>query len=253
MYDIGNNVLGENTVNYLAQNALKQGRAATEAQALSMAKDVRDQQLKGGTFINISPSIAYDTRDNLMDPTRGSFIKATAGPSVGIGTNFLKGGLSASKYKSFGPFTLASNVQTGLSAGGVPQFGMTNLGGWNGLRGYRQFSDLGSGSSYLMATAELRSHLPFLKGNNNTKVGRVMNAVHNSTKVALFSDIGGVGGNNTVNSFYSRSNFGASVGIGLRLNLPMLGLVRLDYGLPLVSTLLGGFTPRFTVGFGNRF
>jgi hypothetical protein len=35
--------------------------------------------------------------------------------------------------------------------------------------------------------------------------------------------------------------------------VPMLGLVRLDYGFPLISTALGRMTPRFTLGFGDKF
>jgi len=46
---------------------------------------------------------------------------------------------------------------------------------------------------------------------------------------------------------------GAAVGVGLRVKMPMVGLVRLDYGLPLIAPVTGGFTPRFTVGFGEKF
>ncbi|HEY9786802.1 MAG TPA: BamA/TamA family outer membrane protein, partial [Candidatus Obscuribacterales bacterium] len=68
-----------------------------------------------------------------------------------------------------------------------------------------------------------------------------------------FFDVGQVSGNSLTNSLLSRSGLGAAVGVGLRVNFPMLGLIRLDYGLPLVSSILGKWTPRFTVGFGDRF
>ena len=46
---------------------------------------------------------------------------------------------------------------------------------------------------------------------------------------------------------------GASVGVGVRINMPMVGLVRIDYGLPIVSSVLGRNVPRLTVGFGEKF
>jgi outer membrane protein assembly factor BamA len=186
-----------------------------------------------------------------MDATTGSFIKASISPSAGIGGGFMKAGLSASKFKSFGKnknFTLALNAQAGTSVGGLPQFAQYRLGGWNGVRGFRSFSDLGTGAGMLMGTAELRAKLAFLPDDN-----KITSAIKKNVKIAGFLDYGQVVGNSTTNSLLSRSNFGASVGLGLRINMPMVGLVRIDYGLPIVSTILGNRTPRMTVGFGEKF
>jgi len=109
------------------------------------------------------------------------------------------------------------------------------------------FSDLGTGTGMLMATAELRSRLPLPR---NSKVAKV---IDKHVKATAFFDAGQVVGNGLTNSLFSRSSMGASVGIGLRVNIPMLGLVRFEYGMPLVSSILGNFTPRMTVGFGDRF
>jgi outer membrane protein assembly factor BamA len=99
----------------------------------------------------------------------------------------------------------------------------------------------------LMATAELRSRLPLPR---NSKVGK---AIDKHVKLTAFCDAGKVMGNSLTNNLYGRSMLGASVGVGLRVNIPMLGLVRLEYGMPLVSSILGDFTPRVNVGFGDRF
>ena len=99
----------------------------------------------------------------------------------------------------------------------------------------------------LMASAELRSRLPIPK---NSALGKVLDK---HVKGVAFFDAGQVSGNGLTNGLLGRSALGASVGLGLRLNVPMLGLIRLDYGLPMVSTVMGKFTPRFTVGFGDRF
>jgi outer membrane protein assembly factor BamA len=100
----------------------------------------------------------------------------------------------------------------------------------------------------LMGTAELRAKLAFLPDDN-----KITSAIKKNVKIAGFLDYGQVVGNSTTNSLLSRSNFGASVGLGLRINMPMVGLVRIDYGLPIVSTILGNRTPRMTVGFGEKF
>lgn len=99
----------------------------------------------------------------------------------------------------------------------------------------------------LMATAELRSRVPLPR---NSKVAKI---VDKHVKITAFADFGKVMGNGLTNNLYSRTSMGASVGFGMRLNVPMLGLIRIDYGLPLVSSILGDFTPRVTVGFGDRF
>ncbi len=244
-------LLGETSVlNSMADRALAMGRASSAAGAQALAGQVRSDQLRGGTFFTVSPSLVYDTRDSMIDPTSGTQARISGGPSIGLsGASFAKLGGSVSKYKSLGKgFVLATNAQGGAAVGGLPQFAQYRLGGWNGLRGYRQFSDLGTGTAMLMATAEVRHALPFPK---DSKLG---NMVNKHVQAAAFLDVGGVSGNGLSNGLLSRSNMGASIGLGLRVKVPMVGLVRLDYGLPLIQSVLNrGFVPRFTVGFGEKF
>jgi len=246
--DYSNMFGADGALSQMTNRALATGMASSQAGAAALAQSVRDQQLKGGTFMTVNPSLTYDTRDG-VDPTKGTFAKASVGPSLGMGgPSFMKMGVSASKYIPVTKdVTLATNVQAGSALGGMPQFAQYRLGGWNGVRGYRMFSDLGTGTGMLMATAELRSRLPLPR---NSKVAKV---VDKHVKITAFADVGKVMGNGLTNNLYSRSSMGASVGFGVRLNVPMLGLIRIDYGLPLVSSILGDFTPRVTVGFGDRF
>lgn len=247
--------LSSKSMDSLVQRAIDMNKASTMLQAQQVAQDIRDTQLKGGTYLTVSPSLYRDTRDNAMDPTRGSFMKLTAGPSLGLtGDSFLKAGASVSKYVPVSKsVTLAMNVQGGSGFGGVPQFAQYRLGGWNGIRGYRTFSDLGSGTGMLMGSLELRSRLPLPKGDPGTKQNGLIRALDKNVKAVAFFDAGAVSGNGLVNNFYQRSNLGASFGVGLRLQVPMLGLVRLDYGMPIVSTAMGRLIPRFTIGFGDKF
>jgi outer membrane protein assembly factor BamA len=246
----------EQAASYLSGRIMQTGLASDPVTASQMAGAVRASQLQGGLYASINPSVQYDTRDNVMDPNKGSYVKVTGTPSLGITAgSFLRGGVNASHYV---PVTkdssLAFNMQGGASMGSLPAFAQYRLGGWNGLRGYRSFTDLGSGTSMLMATAEYRFKLPFVpKGDPKSLKGKVVNTINNHVKGTVFSDFGAVGGDPLVNNLYQRSMMGASVGVGLRLNVPMLGVIRLDYGFPLINSALGGMKPRFTVGFGNKF
>jgi outer membrane protein insertion porin family len=248
LFDVGNFLNNQSASEYLQQRAFQMGKATTDAQAAAFATNVRNQQLKGGTYLTVNPSITRDTRDNMFDPTKGSFTKLTASPSAGLSGSFAKLGASYSKYVPVGKAsTFAFNVQGGTSFGGMPQFAQYRLGGWNGIRGYRQFSDLGSGTGMLMASAEMRMPLPFVP--KEGKIGKI----HKHVKAVVFADAGQVMGNGNINNIFQRSAVGASIGVGLRLNIPMMGIVRLDYGFPLLSTALGKLTPRFTLGFGDKF
>lgn len=255
-------VIGENTMlknaaglvgseDILAQmtnRAIATGIATNATSASSIANQIRNNQLKGGTFLTVNPSITRDTTDSAVDATRGSRLKLSASPSAGIGAAFLKGGASASKFIPISKdVTFASNIQGGSSFGGLPQFAQYRLGGYNGVRGYRMFSDLGTGTGMLMATAEIRARL-HLPGDN-----AVSKMINKNVKAVAFTDFGQVLGNGTTNSLLSRNSMGASVGVGLRVNMPMFGLVRIDYGLPLISSVMGRTTPRLTIGFGEKF
>jgi outer membrane protein assembly factor BamA len=227
------------------------GAATTVAGADQLASAVRSQQLKGGVYASINPSLSRDTRDRAVDATSGSLVKVSASPSMGLtGNSFLKAGATASKYIPVTKeTTLALNVQGGSGFGGIPGFAQYRLGGFNGMRGYRQFSDLGTGSSMMMITAEARHRIPGL----NKIDSPVAKMIDEHVKLDTFFDAGAIGGNGLTNSLYSRGTMAASVGVGVRIKMPMVGMVRIDYGLPLISTLLGGHTPRLTVGFGEKF
>jgi len=240
-----------NLMQSMANRALSTGAATTTAGANQLAAAVRNQQLKGGAYLSINPSIGRDTRDSPIDATRGSAVKISASPSLGLtGNTFMKAGVTASKFVPITKeTTLAMNIQGGAGMGGLPGFSQYRLGGFNGMRGYRQFSDLGTGSSMLMVTAEARHRIPGLANMDNS----VAKMIDKHVKLDAFFDAGAVGGNSLTNSLYSRGTIGASVGVGVRIKMPMVGLIRLDYGMPLLSTLLGGRTPRISVGFGEKF
>lgn len=239
----------------LEQRALQLGHAYDGASAYRFAQSIRNQQLKGGLYLSVAPTLQRDTRDDRFDPHKGMNARITASPSLGLtGSSFGKIGASVSKYYAVTKeTTLAVNVQGGQGFGSVPAFAQYRLGGFNGMRGYRMFSDLGTGSGMLMGSVELRHKIPLPHGDKNSVAGHIVHYMDKNVRAVAFSDFGAVSGNGLINSMYSMSNMGASVGFGLRINVPMIGVVRLDYGLPLLSTATGHFIPRFTFGFGDKF
>lgn len=257
-------ILGENTFmrsmenlnmgSTIVQNAMKLGYA-NQANALGYATSIRNQQLKGGTYIGVNPSLNYDTRDAVFDTHKGTQARISVGPNIGLtGGGFLKAGGSVTKYIPIGKNNeFVMNAQGGTGVGGMPQFAQYRLGGWNGIRGYRMFSDLGTGTGMLMASAELRMRIPMPKVSPSSKAGAFVNAVQKNTKFVLFADAGGTSGGGIFNSLYARSAMGASVGLGLRMNLPYVGPIRIDYGLPLIAPIGGKLVPRMTFGFGDKF
>lgn len=250
--DLGGFLGEQNTLLAMASRAVSTGRAATMDQANMLAGQVRNDQMQGGLYMSIRPTLAFDTRDAAIDPTKGTSIRLSGGPSLGLtGNSFAKLGASVSKFVPVGKSsTLAFNVQGGAGLGGMPQFAQYRLGGWNGVRGYRQFSDLGSGAGLLMSTAEFRTKVPFMPKDG----GKVTKFVNDHVKLATFLDAGVVTGGGLNNSLMGRNTLAASVGLGVRLKVPMLGLVRLDYGMPLIQSVMSGsFIPRFNIGFGEKF
>src|SRR5471030_3019558 len=99
----------------------------------------------------------------------------------------------------------------------------------------------------LMGTLELRRKL-HLPGDN--VVSKVLN---NNVKVTAWCDYGQVMGNGNLNTLLGRTSYGASVGVGVRIKMPMVGMVRLDVGLPILSTLNSQYVPMFNIGFGDKF
>ncbi len=78
--------------------------------------------------------------------------------------------------------------------------------------------------------------------------------INNNVKVTGWLDYGQVMGNGNMNTLLNRNSMGASVGVGLRIKMPMIGMVRIDYGLPILQTVESNkFVPRLTIGFGDKF
>ena len=137
-------------------------------------------------------------------------------------------------FKSDKTQVFAFNAQAGTVIGDLPPYETFNLGGSNSVRGFSG-GEIGSGRSYVLASAEYRFPLPVL----------------NSLGGVVFADFASdLGSGDTVlgdpAGVRGKLGSGFGLGAGLRVNSP-LGLIRADYGI----TNRG--ESQFHFGFGHRF
>ena len=242
--------IGNDSEIFIKDRLVEEG--LSEREATKQAHLIREKQLEGGNFLHFNPSISFDTRDSAKNTMSGWNNKLTFGQAVGIGSSsYSKLGIDIRKYVPVGDKdTLAFNIR-GASAlvGEIPTYNQFRAGGYYGVRGYRPFSELGIGSRSLLASAEYRTNLvdkiPFLKGT----------PLAENLKLVFFGDAGYVGGNKSLNALYRRLDTAASIGIGVRANVPFLGPIRVDYGFPLIKPLWdnGSIWGRLNFGFDERF
>lgn len=206
-------------------------------------------------------SIAYDTRNDVKLPNKGQNTELDSLISVGD-RNYYRLELKSSWFSrgAFADHVIQLSGKIGfthqLNGIEVPFYDRFYLGGQDTLRGYdyhgvgpRQVSQDGNlfepigGDSYWFGTLEytipLIDHLAF----------------------ALFYDIGNVSpraysfGQQTVRdqfgNFVGRTgSYSDDYGIGLRLDIPTLGPLRLDYGIPIHHDGFNGASGKFQFGVG---
>jgi outer membrane protein insertion porin family len=194
------------------------------------SKDEKGNPLTlSGTGIDDLATVSFtatkDQRDNPLNPTNGSILKLSTEQSVPIGNgtismNRLQANYSkytpVQVYKSKQPQVFALNVQAGTVLGDLPPYESFNIGGPNSVRGYDS-GDIGSGRTYVLASAEYR--FPILQA-----LGGV-----------FFADLGSdLGSGDTVPGnpagVRNKPGIGFGYGAGVRFNSP-LGLLRADYGI----------------------
>ncbi|NLH73308.1 MAG: outer membrane protein assembly factor BamA [Verrucomicrobia bacterium] len=198
-------------------------------------------------------SLAYDTRNNVFLPTRGqrtSFEVQVAGGPLGGDTDFYKLSLTSSRYiRGFAPgHVLELKGRIGVvdnygSDDTVHLFDRFFLGGLYSLRGYR-YRSVGprdsqgiepiGGRTYWYGSAEYS--IPIIE----------------RLRLAAFYDVG-----NVYPEAYSFSTQGPEYGtysdnwgVGVRLNIPMLGPLRLDYAIPITHDRFTSSSGRFQFGVG---
>ncbi|MEI7475188.1 MAG: BamA/TamA family outer membrane protein [bacterium] len=211
----------------------------------------RAEELRGGTYLSLGPSLAYDTRNSLSNTTTGWYISTEAKENFklsGTAGSYADASFKIRKYLPVGKeSTLMLSGKVGSNiAGKMPDFASFRLGGASSIRGFGE-GDVGVGQGLLLGSAEYRTPIPFM--DKITKIG-----FFRDMRLAAFFDAGRVYNGYFSNAIFDKPEFGVSAGGGLRINMPGVGPIKIDYGMPL-SALKGGMSRKgkWTVDFGDRF
>jgi outer membrane protein insertion porin family len=164
-----------------------------------------------GTSNSITLGVSQDTRDVQFSPQKGNYHTI----SVENGGGLLGGDFNFTKlntdFRWYGPISeneiLAVNYMWGIGLGNIPYIEKYNVGGFNSIRGLPENwkkSDI----------TELLSFEYRLKYDQNV-IG------------VIFWDLGN-GWNN--NETVAPADFKMGVGLGLRIMVPPMGVIRMDYG-----------------------
>ncbi|MCB4790741.1 MAG: outer membrane protein assembly factor BamA [Elusimicrobia bacterium] len=190
---------------------------------------------------SIATQIAWDTRDNIFDPSKGgrqSFSLQIAGGPLGGNINFIKPVLRNSVFiPTFWKFVLSINSTLGMiqnygSSSDIPVYERFYIGGADTVRGYEYRSEIGpiqGGKIEYVYNVEYKFPI-------------VQEKKHSVIVGAIFFDVGGtwnnpgdlnleIGSNerdsatNTITKFRMKSG----AGFGIRFTTPVFPL-RLDWG-----------------------
>ncbi len=207
---------------------------------------IRDEA--GTTLVSkVGAFLAYDTRNSTTLPNRGQRTELAtyvAGGPFGGDADFYKWELKSAHYIK-GPFEdhiLEISAHTGVvdyydNSTRVPLFDRWFLGGLYDLRGYR-YRQVGprdasgepiGGSTYWFGSLEYS--IPVVE----------------RVRFAVFYDVGMVYRDRYHWNF---NNYNDNYGFGLRINIPQLGPLRLDYGIPIKSDPANRSNGRFQFGVG---
>lgn len=209
----------------------------------------RAKQLSDGFFVNLTPGINYSKLDNYENPREGIMAQAQFNEAIGISDfNHTNGRLSGAVTKFFPVFkksTFSLTGKAGIKVHGdeMPEVMAYRLGGPYTIRGFRM-SGVGTGDSFLMGSAELATPLPF--------VDRLKWDIFKKMRLTFFVDAGKVFDPTISNILYDRPEHAITAGIGLRIFVPGLGPISVDYGIPITNPgRYGSSGGYFTFGSGG--
>ena len=192
----------------------------------------RAKQLTGGFFINLTPGIRYSNLDDNEIPREGIIAQAQFNEAIGVSDfNHTNGRLSGAVTRFFpvlkkSTFSLTGRAGIKVHGDEMPEIMAYRLGGPYSIRGFRMHG-VGAGDSFLMGSAELATPLPW--------VDRLKWDFVKKMRLTFFVDAGKVFDPVSSNVLYDRPLHAITAGVGLRLYIPGIGPMSVDYGLPLIN------------------
>ncbi|MCQ2789003.1 MAG: BamA/TamA family outer membrane protein [bacterium] len=207
----------------------------------------RAKQLEGGLFLSLSPGLTYDTRDNLVNPRAGVYANVRFDESVCVDkfeNSFGKLTGSIKKYVAVGKkSSLSLTARAGGNLwGNMPEVMAYHLGGPYSIRGFKM-SGVGTGNAFVMGSAELAVPIPFMD--------KLKFSFMDNVRLTMFVDAGKIFGESPTNIVYERPMEAVSAGLGLKLFIPGMGPLSIDYGIPLTNPGDKNSKGYFTFGIGD--
>ena len=209
----------------------------------------RQKQLEGGLFLKIAPGFSYDTRDSITNPRHGALASVRFEEAFGLDDIGKTNGRLIGMAKRYIPIAKKSSLtftgRGGLKVHGsdMPEIMAFRLGGPYTVRGYR-VNGVGTGTSFIMGSAELATPLPF---SDRFKINFLQNL-----RITFWVDAGKVFDPTISSALYNRPIHAITAGMGLKINVPGVGPLSVDYGFPLTNPGPNGSeNGYFTFGVGD--
>ena len=208
----------------------------------------RAKQLEGGLFLGLAPSLVYDTRDSFTTPRKGSLVSLRLDENLALDNFDNTHGKITASIKKYFPIAKKSSFSLMARAGGrlhgdMPEVMAYRLGGPYTIRGFRM-SEVGTGEGFMMGSAELLT--PFLFLDRIEKIKFLDNI-----KLAFFVDAGKLFDESVTNRMYKRPGEAITTGVGVRVFVPGVGPLSVDWGYPLTNVGHGNRRGAFTFGVGE--
>lgn len=209
----------------------------------------RAKQLEGGLFLSLSPALLYDTRDNATVTRKGTMASIRFDEEVGVIDFDKTHGKLTGMVKQYIPVGKKSSLSFTAKGGGkihgdnMPEVMAYRLGGPYTVRGFKM-SGVGTGDAFIMGSAEFATPIPFL---DRTRINFL-----NNLRFTVWADAGKIFNPSITDKIYDRPLYAVSAGVGLKLYIPGMGPLSIDYGIPLTNPGdNGNRNGYFTFGVGD--
>lgn len=213
----------------------------------------RAKELEGGLFLSLSPALVYDTRDSSTVTRKGTLANIRFDEMIGLDELDKTHGKLSGSVKQYVPVGKKSSLSFMARAGGrihgddMPDVMAYRLGGPYSVRGFKM-SGVGTGDAYVMGSIEFATPIPFL---DRTKVSRKVPFLNN-IRLTAFVDAGKVFNPTIASTLYDRPLYAVSAGVGLKVYIPGMGPLSIDYGIPFTPVGDNGSkNGYFTFGVGD--
>ena len=192
----------------------------------------RAKELEGGLFLKVAPGISYDSRDSAIVPRNGVIASVRFEEALGLDGFSKTNGRLTGMAKKYIPVAKKSSLsftgRGGLKVHGsdFPEIMAYRLGGPYTVRGYK-VNGVGTGTSFIMGSVELATPIPF--------VDKLKLAFLQNLRLTFWVDAGTVFDPTISSIIYDRPLHAITAGVGLKINMPGVGPLSIDYGFPLTN------------------